>query len=552
MKKFVTVIILICLCHGMALAQGWPASREEISALNLTMEGSDFQETGVWAELWVRNNYGQDAEILSTDFVAGYSMGEGALFKDAGSFSQTDWNVSFITKTAPNDLKSENGVYHTTVRVAWVEGSHYNAQGEYVGNTPSTLTGYLNQEDSIQTLKEASAYMREDPRFAFALQELRTEYPKEALEVDMREVLGDAMSDVADARMLTPQVMGILVKSAGAKSYELFLYSVEKKRILSHHLLNTAMDVDSVEVEGNTLKIMLYRAENAQEEEVREWLKITATKDGIITMETIVPDDGRLITMPGGETVIREGDDGSLYCVHSITGKEEELLHGISYEALEKKGYAAFEGYKPFGKNDLNHRKDENGKPLKLTEENFFLDDEVFNIRSFEFWKPLDDHRFIYKVNGWEESRGYGIYDLAKRKDHRIAAAGEPIGLGGDYLFGSYEFTSIQTYKTVALKKRIKDGNYSVFENSGEESSYHVSPDGRWLALAASPFYALQDCGVYVFETRTGKLVQHGVINNPFATPVNLSFYDQMHFQINCEPRPGGWSFTYLFDIAVK
>lgn len=550
MKKFVAVIMLICLCHGVALAEAWPTSREEIAELNLTMEGSDFQETGKWAELWVRNNYGQDVEILSADFVSGFSMGEGALFKDMGGFSQTVWKVSFTTQAVPDDLKPENGVYQATVRVTWVEGGHYDSQGGYIGNTPSTLTGYLNPEESIQTLREASAYMREDPRFATSLQELCTRYPENALEVDMREVFGDTLNDVVDARMLTPQVMGILAKSAGTKTYELSLYSVEKNTILSHHLLDTAMEVDSVEVENSTLVIVLYQPEDSEAVDEQERLKITATKDGIITMETSQPDDGRLKAMPGGKTIIREGVDGSLYCVNPATGKEEELLHGVSYEALEEKGYAAFEGYKPFGKDDLNHRKDENGKALKLNEENFFLEDEVFNIRTFEFWKPLDDHRFIYEVNGWEDSRGYGIYDLTKRKDHRIAAVGDPVGLGGEYLFGSFELTNIQTYKTSSLKKRIKDDAYSVFENLDEESSYYVSPDGRWIALVEPPFYVLHESGVFVFETRTGKLVQHGIIDNPFATPLRLSFYDQTHFQIFCDPKPGGWSFVYLFDIT--
>jgi hypothetical protein len=552
MKKLVAVILFICLCHGIALAQAWPANREEIAKLNLTMEGSDFQETYKWAELWVSNNYGPDAKILSAEFVSGFSMGEGALFQDAGSFSQTAWNVSFTSQTASNNLKPENGVYQTTVRLAWVEGSHYDPQGEYIGNTTSTLTGYLSSDESIQTLPEASAYMSEDPRFAPFLRELRTEYPDNATEVDMREVFGDTQADVVAARMLTPQVMGILVKSADAKTYELFMYSVESKTVLSRHHLDTALDVASFDVEDNTLVIIFYQMENMDEDKEKERFKIKATKDGIITAETIAPDDKRLTTMPGGKTAVREGEDGSLYCVSSETGKEEKLLQGVSYEALEEKGYAAFEGYKPIGKDDLNHRMDENGKPLKLAEENFFLDDEVINIRTFEFWKPLDDHRFIYKINGWEDSRGYGIYDLAKRKDHRIAAMGEPIGLGGEYLFGTCEFTSIQTYKTVALGKRIKGDAYSVFENLDEESSYHVSPDGRWIALISTPFYALQECGVYVFETRTGKLAQHGIINNPFATPLHLSFYDQMHFQIFCDPKPGGWSYAYLFDIADK
>ena len=96
-------------------------------------------------------------------------------------------------------------------------------------------------------------------------------------------------------------------------------------------------------------------------------IKASISKEGKVSISTV---PGRLTTMPGYKTAIREDKDGSLFSVDLVTGEEELLLQGVPdglTPGLERATYEVFQKYGPCADDVGYDGKDAGGRPLSIT-----------------------------------------------------------------------------------------------------------------------------------------------------------------------------------------
>lgn len=574
-KRWVLLLLVLTLFlslfQGPAHGEAWPASREELAAENLTESDDWWIITGRYraaaeklAELWAKRNYGEDAVILSIQRVTnGTSLrvNVGKLLDGYHLLYSSTWEIQLIPQTLPDDFKQSDGVYTVSIQVVCLESE----KGLY--STRSTLVGFLPPEKTFSDLFEVRAYLQEDPRFTDSLAELRTIVPEGVTEIDLRAILGDDVLDVENAWMLNADICVILRFLPGDgededyyDDYEIILYDIQNRSILSGTLIP---HVDYYYRQGweDGAFYLLFEPEDARwYDPTFSYIKATIARDGTVDIDNPVP--GRLTVMPGGKTAIRAADDGSLYAVDLATGEEDLLIQGVpglglfwdaGYSDEEigelfpfmNEDYVANAEYVPFWDELPENWEDWPDGALPFEDDH----NDIFAIRQFHVYKPLDEHRFVYTVSSWEWDSGYGVYDLQTRTDHRITGRGDFFGIGGDTLYGATLKADANTYESSLLPESVREQFAELDYYSFGEIDCDISPDGRLLALTGMKFRYSDASTVTITDLQTGDILKTYDIFNPFATEYTVAFYDDTHFMLFCRPEELGSAYIYLFNV---
>ena len=387
-----------------------------------------------------------------------------------------------------------------------------------------------------------------------ALAEPPTVVPEGVTEIDLRAVLGGDALDVEDAWMLNADVSVILRRLQEIAGYELILLNMRDLSVLSRTPVSHAKyDYWREPGREDGAFYLLFTPEGFDWDDPEfSFVKAIISPDGTVDTSASVPS--RRTVMPGGKTAVRKADDGSLYAVDLDTGEEELLIQGVAGFQGEY-SYEAYLGYVPC-RDDIEYNVDEDGDSLSIP---FPLDEDSFDdywpyfYREFYVHKPLDEHRFVYTVSGWEWGAGFGVYDLQTRTDHRITGSGFFYGVVGNTLYGATLMADANTYETSPLPETVRWQLGEVYQMEDGRVDYDISPDGRLLAFTGMKsryaIYGIADGHtVTITDIQTGEVIKAYDIDNPFASEYSVTFYGDTRFMLFFRPEESGSAYIYLFD----
>jgi hypothetical protein len=376
--------------------------------------------------------------------------------------------------------------------------------------------------------------------------------PEGVTEINLRTVLGDDVLDITDAWMLSADTCVLLWSQREGENYWQFLYELivldmRDLSILSRTPIPSANYL--VDQGWDDRKFcLLFAQEDAHWH--GPYTKATIAVDGTVDVSA---SPSNLTVMPGGKTAIRKEFEGSLYAVDLATGEEGMLIQGVaglggglSYEALLKyipcpDDIGGYTGEDPFDVGPLDI-------PFPI-DEGEFPGYDIWFFRNFYVYKPLDEHRFVYEVSGWEWGAGYGVYDLQTRTDHRITGRGHFYGMAGNKLFGSTLMTDANTYESSPLPETVQEQFEWISAWEDGWVDHDISPDGRLLALTGMKSRRNDASTVTITDIRTGDIIKTYDIYNPFATEHSVAFCDDTRFVLFCAPEALGSAYIYLFNI---
>ncbi len=398
-------------------------------------------------------------------------------------------------------------------------------------------------------------------------EEPRTVVPEGVTEIDLGAVLGEDARDIVEVWMLNTDVCAILQRPPQNGDCELILLDTRDCTVLSRTPVPLATYLLRQVWEGDTFCLLFAPRSSDWPQPTYACIKTTVSADG--TVDINVSERRNLTVMPGGDTAIRETDDGSLYAVDLDTGEEELLIQGVA-SLGGGLSYEGFLAYVPCWDDYGFTEGDPWGNPHSISlplDEDDFRGYDIWFYRDFSVHKPLDEHRFVYEVYGWEWDAGYGIYDLQTRTDHRITGRGDFFGVAGGTLFGETLKADANTYETTPLPEKVHEQLYQAsIWMTNDLVDCAISPDGKLLALTGmiprsidakrwweadgtEPKFDYAHT-VTLTDMETGDLIRAYDIDNPFARESTVSFYDDTRFMLFCRPEKDGSAYLYLFDAG--
>jgi len=384
-----------------------------------------------------------------------------------------------------------------------------------------------------------------------AFTERLTAVPEGVTEIDLRTALGEDVLTVEDAWMLNEDISVIIRQLPEAEGYELILLDLTDYSVLSRTPVPDVSDYWHQQVRGDGAVYLLFTPEGTDDPESDFfYIQVIISPDG--TVDTSASAPSRLTVMPGGKTGVRKADDGSLYSVDLDTGEEELLIQGVAGYRGEY-SYESYLGYVPC-RDDIEYTVDEDGNPLSIPfplDEDSFDDYWPFFYREFYVHTPLDEHRFVYMVCGWEWGAGFGVYDLQTRTDHRITGCGFFHCVVGNTLYGAALMADADTYETSPLPEKVRLQLGEVYQMEDGRVDYDISPDGRLLAFTGmkSRYGDADDHTVTITDIRADEVIRAYDIENPFTSEYSVTFYTDTLFMLFFRPEEHGSAYLYLFDV---
>ena len=432
-------------------------------------------------------------------------------------------------------------------------------------NREYTLAGFLSPEETFRHLHEVRSYLFEDPRFRDSLKELHTVVPEGVTEIDLSTIFGDDVQYIEDAWMLNANICAILQRLKFDEGYdnEIIVLDMKNRSVISRTQIPRISSPDRQGWEDGVfyMSFILRQEPRIYWKDMTDWsqynnyayIKASISPEGKVELSDIMQKC--YTVMPDGKAAVYTADDGSLYAIDLVTREEELLIQGIPKvlvwpeSSLYVDSLDVMPTYVPFWDELPSDDWDE----IKDGSFPFIADDLEMTIREFDVVEPLDEFRFVYKVNGREWGNGFGIYDLQTRTDHRITGRGMFIGMRQDTLFGASLKADANTYKSSPLPKSVQEQFTRIAWILGLKH-YDISPDARLVAMAR-PMSNLKgaDYGIPVTLTniQNGDIIKNYNIGNSYATEQTLNFYDNTHFMLFCKSEKHGSAFIYLFDVEV-
>ncbi len=381
--------------------------------------------------------------------------------------------------------------------------------------------------------------------------------PEGATEIDLRTVLGDDVLDVERAWMLSADVCVILRNpwQSSNTDREIIVWDMRSGSILSRTRVPHADYLRRQSFDDGVFSLWFTSWWEREDEGMPshylgpdECVTASVSPDGTVDIRYFT-QSWRTV-MPGGKTVVWTGDDGSLYAVDLATGAEDLLIQGFAATAAGSGGSGGMASkYVPFW-DELPEAPE--GREFEFYP--FEPDGSIDSIREFYVYEPLDEHRFIYTVSGWEWGAGFGVYDLRTRTDHRITGRGAFFGMAGDTLLGEVLQADANTYESSPLPETVQDAFGQVVYSwwNDDRSSFDISPDGTLLAhLWREDPHDSDDPGtVTILDIRTGESIRTYTIHNPLAIEDTVAFYQDTRVMLFCAPKPLGSAYLYLFAFG--
>jgi len=408
------------------------------------------------------------------------------------------------------------------------------------------------------SLFQCPAHAGGDPRLADSRTKPHTVVPEGVTEIDLRTFFGDAAGDISDAWVLRESIYAVLLWLEGDEGCEIILLDTQNGSLLSRtpvpYIGYSFVSTRPGWVDG-VLQIMIWAWDEGTDESYpgRTYIKVSISPDGLVTVSGVTQSWDTL--MPGGKTIIRKVEDGSLYAIDVAIGEEELLIQGVSKQEFFNKVPDERGKYVP-SKAEFPDRE------VNPSNYGFLVydpEDYLTGVRDFVYVTPLDDHRFAYGINAWEWEAGFGVYDLQTHTDHRITSDGYFFGEAGGYIFGSTLKANANTYETTALPEFLHPTLEFIYSIENDYLTHSISPDGKLLALAGRDYGGFYDRNFYghyeteyavtIIDMETCEIVKTYDIDNPFAEESSVAFYDDTRVMLFCGAKENGSAYIYLFNL---
>lgn len=374
---------------------------------------------------------------------------------------------------------------------------------------------------------------------------------EEVTRIDLSASLGDDALHVLDVWMLNEALCVGYLRQPQTGAMELILLHAGDWSLLSRTPLPQASSLaDRWWCDGKLCLLFRVEASDAGEADP-SFMQVCVAQDGAVSMSAIQEE---FMSMPGGQSAVR-AVNGSLYAVDVGTGREELLLHGVpdAWTGREGAGYEAFLKYIPcaddIGYDGLDASGSPLGIPLPITEENY-ADNELWLWRDFHVYQPLDEHRFVYSVSGWEWGAGFGVYDLRTHADHRFTGRGYLYGLAGSALVGSEMMADTDTLEVTPLPQIVREQLERVSAFSDEVVSCGISPDGELLAVIESQPDNGDEKTLTLYDILTGDIIKVYELYEPMADHYDVSFRGNTDLMVFFNPQEQVPARVYLIRLA--
>ncbi len=373
----------------------------------------------------------------------------------------------------------------------------------------------------------------------------------EVKEIDLVKVLNSDISFVTNAWMLKPNTCVLLCQVKKDSGFELILIDTGDCSIISYTHIPRVKYFLKQGWDNGTFYLLL-QPESSDNNNYQNFLiKVLVTMEDKVSISEVLD---RITPMPGGKTAIRETADRSLNIINLVTNEEELLLQGVPDGlTTDHDGTTRYDLYKQYVPcpDDVGYDvKDADGRPMTHPiDEDSFFNNEIWLWRYFRVYEPLDEHRFVYTVSGWEWGAGFGIYDLRTHTDHRITGRGYFYGMAGESLFGSYLKANTNTYETSPLPQTIQEQLAQISAMEDGIVDYDFSPDGKLLALAGLNSRQVNAKTLVITDTETGDIIRELNIDYQRAWVDSVSFYSQQNLLLLFKPEGEGGSYICLLDL---
>lgn len=368
--------------------------------------------------------------------------------------------------------------------------------------------------------------------------------------IDLGSHLFESAPHVVDAFAVSPQVCALLYQSPDEGLLELIFFDLEGQKVQDSVPLQGAQALLSKSWQGGSLCLRLYPA---GWEEGQPLLTACINPDQTVTFGT-APDAETLL--PGGEVAILTAQDGSLVAKDIKTGREDLLIKGIPPSFFTPQGqadYASYQAYQPVADDVGFDGKDEFGFPLPFAlpqDPQSYAENEMWLVRSFHFYQPLDAQRFVYAAYGWEWGAGFGMYDLNTNTDHRFTGRGTLFGLKGGVLTGTSLQADPDSLQTTPLPGVITAQLEAVTAMEDGVVTYDLSPDGRLLAIAGLDTREEGAPMLRISDLKTGQALYEAQASATGALAQRVVFLDGARVMVLLLPGEGGPASLQVFALT--
>lgn len=366
--------------------------------------------------------------------------------------------------------------------------------------------------------------------------------------IDLGRVLNESALHLVDAFVVNEQACALLYQSPGEGQLELIFFDLVGLKALHSVLLSGAESLLSRAMVGETL-CLTFTPKGW--EEGQPLLSACVQPDLTVTFGTTRDDE---VLLPGGQTAILTAEDGSLVAKDVQTGQETLLIKGIPPSFLTPSGqpdYQSFLQYQPV-KDDVGYDgQDAYGMQLTLPKTQQEYEENEFQlVRSFHFYQPLSATRFVYAAFGWEWGAGFGVYDLAKKSDHRFTGRGSLFGLKDGKLISTTLIADTQTLQSSPLPKNITGQLEEVVAMEDSVVAYDIAKNGRLLAIAGLNTREEGAPVLRVSDLNTGRALYEAQPLSPDALPQRVAFVGSNRVLLFLLSEEGGPASLQLYTFS--
>lgn len=370
--------------------------------------------------------------------------------------------------------------------------------------------------------------------------------------IDLEKLIGLDANSALDALVMNQSTCVLLIHSPETQNTDIVLFDTDDEQVIS---ATTVTNADVLQghywCEGN-LYLWLQPSIEENTEKIGEHVEVRITQGRQVSISIKKQE---VMVMPGGEIGVFGAPDGSLVALNLMSNSTELLLQGVpdnlSSDRDDLLAYLKYLQYVPhldeIGYSSTNENVPPFTHPLS---ESDFHENEVWLWRYYEPFEPIDEHRFVYAVAGWEWNAGYGIYDMENHVNYRIAGDGMLLGRRGARLFGSNMETDVETYHSRRLPLTMRELLSKIADQEDHTTSFDLSPNGELLAIAGSK--TTGNATISILSTQTGNTQSIVDIPPPFSShECRVSFLNDTSVLLLYLPTGNEVPIMYIVALAL-
>lgn len=346
--------------------------------------------------------------------------------------------------------------------------------------------------------------------------------------IDLEELIDSDASKVRGAFVLNQSTCVLVTQTPTNNNMEVVLFDIKDLQVISRASI---LNVDVLDYQywcEGTLHLWFRPVFEENNENSDKYVEVIIKQNGQISTSI---KRQLIMQMPDGKTGVYSADDWSLVTIDFSSGDMKLLLQGVpdnlSPDRDDNMSYMRYLKYEQHSDDIGYDLRNDNGQLISHPlSENDFLENEMWLWRYFTPFEPVDDHRFVYTVYGWEWGAGYGVYDVTASKNYRITGTGKLLGRRGNLLFGSDIVTDIDSFQSSRYPFAIRELFSEMIDQENRKIDFDISPNGKLLVLMGSK--KMNPSTITIYDLKTGNIQYFADISiPPSAIECQVSFINE-------------------------